>query len=428
MSDDDGEICGCIILIIVVYLIYKVITYIYDNYSWIGLIIIFSILVIFIFGTYIFSDLMKNENTLVDKGKSFVNLGFIWFVSILIMSVVIDLLLLPPGNNRGALVFIISLVNMFGTSIFFYAGIKKLKSCDIEYRVMEGRRITYFGIFWFFFWVILPGIFAYSNIITANGVVEVFILFIAIPGTVVDIIIGRWALKIDVKKEWEYLDDAQKLFNREKAVLEGQRVSLGLEKTRFDETKVELENQRQTLNSRLKKLDEEQEKFNILKKDILAKNKDMEKRQGEINKARQELGDMWKELEYTFKENPFKLFVKEKLNKDLFIEEIKELKKAKPGDVSSIKTRADKVIDSIKEELEKEIVKIEDENYNKAFLEYFKSTNGDKIEHDRIRIKYNPTIHVQVGRRNKEWAERRRFDLSKIEKLIKEEKLTTTDR
>ena len=52
-------------------------------------------------------------------------------------------------------------------------------------------------------------------------------------------------------------------------------------------------------------------------------------------------------------------------------------------------------------------------------MEYFKNEDGDKAKYYKIRAKYNHTIHVMSDRRNKEWAEKRRFELSKIEKMAK---------
>ncbi len=370
-------------------------------------------------------QIRQGVDPLTKKGKVFIRYSFAWFVSIFIISALLDFWLTSSNViNRGTVIFVMTLiVNMPGTLILSYMGAKDLKSCGIDDRIAEGIKITLFGIFWFCFWIILSTAFTDSNFITTKDASLAF-LIIAIPGAIINIIIGRWLTKIDVKKELEDLSNAQKIFNKEKTDLESQWTFLRIEKDYINTQKEELQKQKEDFWYQQKESRKQQKELQELRDDNTNKIKEMECQQKEITKARDELEDTWKELEDTVKKNPFKLFISEKLSKDIFIKEIKELKKAKPGDVSSIKTGADQIISDIKQELQREITNIEDERYHEAFSEYFKSINGDKTEHDRIRIKYNPTIHVQVDRRNKEWAERRRFDLSKIEKLMKEEKLT----
>jgi predicted RNase H-like nuclease (RuvC/YqgF family) len=256
-------------------------------------------------------------------------------------------------------------------------------------------------------------------------------LLIAIPGSVAIITIGRLSSHINVRQEWEDLSDDQKTLDRERSQFEEQQKSFSIEREWLSQKKEELARQNEELmiqkKTLIKQNDETQKQQKELKKqhkglekiqnDTTVKIKDMEVQQIEIQKAREELEKTWNELEDAVKKNPFKLFIKEKLTKDIFVQEIEELKMAKPGDVLFINTEADKVVSNIREELKKEIANMEDGYYYEAFCEHFKNTNGDKIEYDRIRVKYNPTIHVQADRRNKEWAERRRFDLSKIEKL-----------
>jgi predicted RNase H-like nuclease (RuvC/YqgF family) len=223
----------------------------------------------------------------------------------------------------------------------------------------------------------------------------------------------------------------------ERSQFDEQQKSLRVERERLSEYGEELRRKKEELIKQdeelIKQYYETQKQQKELKKqhkglekiqnDATVKIQDMEMQQVEIQKARHELEKTWSELEDAVKKNPFKLFIKEKLKKEIFVKEIEELKIAKPGDVLFISTEADKVVLNIREELKKEIANMEDEYYYDAFLEHFRNTNGDKNEYDRIRVKYNPTIHVQADRRNKEWAERRRFDLSKIEKLsIKEKK------
>jgi uncharacterized membrane-anchored protein YhcB (DUF1043 family) len=308
---------------------------------------------------------------------------------------------------------------MPGTFILFYVGARTLKLCDIESQVIEGRKIMYFGVFWFFFWIISPYVLTYLNIITLTGVNSVSLLLVAIPGTIVDIAIGNWSAKINVSKGWKDLDSAQKSFNAEKIRLDEQKRQIDKEVSELNELKGHLLGER-------KELGKENKELQKIKNDTNNKIKDLGVQQKEISKAREELESTWNDLKDTINKNPFKLFIKEKLNKDIFVKEIEELKKARPGDISSIRTSADSVILNIHEELKREISNVEDEYYIKAFYEHFKKSNGDSNEYDRIRIKYNPTIHVQIDRRNKEWAEKRRFELSKIEKSMKEEKSMKT--
>jgi hypothetical protein len=240
-----------------------------------------------------------------------------------------------------------------------------------------------------------------------------------------------------VRQEWEDLSDAQKALDMKRSQFEEQQKFFRVERERlsqYDEElrrkkedlivqNEELERQNYETQRQQKELKKQHKGLQKIQDDTTCKIKDMETQQIEIKKARDELEKTWSELEDAVKKKPFKLFIKEKLKKEIFIQEIEELKMTKPGDVLFISTEADKAVLNIREELKREIENTEDEYYYEAFLEHFKKTNGDKTEYDRIRIKYNPTIHVQSDRRNKEWAERRRFDLSKIEKLsIKEKK------
>jgi len=376
-------------------------------------------------------------NFLTQEGKVLIKFGFVWFVSVLVMSVVIDsFFVLKYNGNRGAVLFLASLlINMPGTCILLYSGVKRMRSCNVEDRIREGLKIQLFGIFWLFFWTILPYVFTYSTLPLQNT--SSIYLLIAIPGSIVSIAIGRWSSHINVRQEWEDLSDAQKALDMKRTRFEEQQKSFHVERERLSQYDEELRRRKEDLivqNEELerrnyetqrqqKELKKQHKGLQKIQDDTTCKIKDMETQQIEIKKARDELEKTWSELEDAVKKNPFKLFIKEKLKKEIFIQEIEELKMTKPGDVLFINTEADKVVLNIREELKREIENTEDEYYYEAFLEHFKKTNGDKTEYDRIRIKYNPTIHVQSDRRNKEWAERRRFDLSKIEKLsIKEKK------
>ena len=403
MTDDhDSAACGCIFLFIAIYAIYNGVKWAVNKYDWEPIVTIFSVTVIISAIIYISKKAWEGADSLTEEGKTFIKFGMIWFISFFIFSFFIDWLLAYPGNisqNRGAGIFFVTLfLNMPGTSILFYIGAKKLKSSELGSQITEGRKIIYFGIFWFIFWIITPVILVSYGIV-GDDAVGIFLLFVAIPGMIINIIIGRWSSKVNLKKGWEDLNDAQ-------IMLRGQQETFDIEKNRLIKEKEELQKQQKELQK--------------LKKNISKETKEMEIQQKEIQEARDKLEETWNELENTMIKNPFRSFAKEKFHKGVFIEEILELRRTKPGDISSIKTKADKITIDIKEKLKNEITSIEDEYYYDAFLEYFKNVDGDQAEYDRIRIKYNPTIHTQTERRNKEWAEKRRFELSKIEKSMKE--------
>lgn len=366
------------------------------------------------------------EKYIENKAKTFIRLGFLWSILIFVVSVIIDYVTPSDISNKGAFVFFMAIIlNIPGTSLFFYSGARKLRNCDMtclaETKIMESRKIIYFGIFWLFFWMILSYIFLQYDIITGD-VFPVFILFIGIPGTFIYSIIGYWSSRIDVTKGWKELSDAQKKFNQEKTELEKIREKLSIKKEELLYLEREHDKRSEKLDIRTKELEKEQKSLKKLKEDNNTKITEIETQKKDIEKARSELQATWGELESTIKENPFKLFLSDKLGKDIFIKEIEEFKKTKPGDVSSIKTDADKVIYDIQAQFRNEISKFEDEKYSEAFYDYFKMKK-DAAEQDRIRIKYNPTIHNQEERRNKEWAERRRFNITKIEKIMESEKL-----
>lgn len=354
-------------------------------------------------------------NSLIEKGETYIKIGVVWFISILIISVIIDLSLthyFPDSWSKGIGVFLITtFINMPGTSILFYIGVKKLRSCElIENRVREGRKIMYFGTFWLFFWMVISIIFIQSNTVK-NDIGILMVFAVTIPGTIANMAIGRWSSKVDLKQGWEYLNDAQKTLNIEKDRLKRQQEDIQNKKNRLEWQQIDVQKQLKDLQK--------------LKKDISTKKKELEKQQEELDKqqediqsARSGLETTWNELENII-ENPFPFLLKKKLHKEVFLAEINQLKGTRPGDVSSIETGADKIILDIKKSLNNEIINAEDQYYREAFLEYFKNNDHDSTEYDRIRTKYNPTIHT-TERRNREWAEKRRFELSKIEKLMSE--------
>lgn len=432
-EDISSLLLGSFIVLIVLYVAYLSVSSAIDEYGYRRILLVCGIVTIITITTSVSNKTWKEANSLTQEGKVLIKFGFIWSISIFMISAIADeLFVLQYDGNRGAILFLASLlINMPGTCALLYSGVKCMKSCNVEDRRREGKKIQLFGVFWFFFWIILPlpHVITYS-ILPLQSTLSTFLL-IAIPGSVVIITIGIWSSHINVKQGWEDLSDAQKALGMERSQFEEQEKYLSIERERLNQQKEELSIKREELIRKKEELirqnDETQQQQKELKKqhkglqkikdDTTGKIKDMEVQQIEIKKAREELEKTWNELEDAVKKNPFKLFIKEKLTKDIFVQEIEELKMAKPGDVLFINTEADKVVLNIREELKKEIANMEDGYYYEAFLEHFKNTNGDKIEYDRIRVKYNPTIHVQADRRNKEWAERRRFDLSKIEKL-----------
>lgn len=424
MANEDDEVCGCIIFLIMVYGLYRGIIWIIDKYGWESVAAVGSCIIALIIISAILNKVFEEANSLTEKGKAFIKFSFLWFVLVFIISNIMDIWLTSSSKiNGGDLIFTMALLaNMPGTLVLSFIGAKRLKSSDIETRVIEGKKIINFSIFWLFFWAIFPRVLSYYGIIVSKDLTSTyltFLLLIAIPGSAFNIIIGRWLSKIDVNQGWKELDLAQKSFEKKEIRLEEQRIQINREASELNELKENLLKQK-------KESTKEKKEIQKIRDDATNKIQDLGVQQKEIKKARDELELTWNELKDTINENPFKLFIKEKLSKETFVKEIEELKKAKPGDISSIRTSADQVIYDIKEELKKEIVKVEDEYYVNAFYEHFKKSNGDSIEYDRIRIRYNPTIHVQIDRRNKEWAEKRRFELSKIEKSIKEESLMKT--
>ena len=419
MVDDDDQVCGCIILLAMVYGLYRGFLWALDKYGWESIAAVSSCILALIVVSVIISKVFEEAYSLTEKGKAFIKFSFIWFVLVFIISNILDIWLTSSSKiNGGDLIFTMTLlVSMPGVLVLSFNGAKKLKSSDIETKVVEAKNIINFGIFWLIFWAIFPRVLMYYGIIVSKDPTSeylAFLLIVAIPGSIVNIIIGKWLSKIDVKQGWEELAHAKKLFDKEKVRLDEQKRQIDRETSEVSELKAQLSRER-------KELDKESKELQKIKNDTNNKIKVLEVQQKDISKARDELESTWNQLKDTIDKNPFKLFIKEKLNKDVFVKEIEELKKARPGDISSIRTKADSVILGIHEELKREISTIEDEYYVKAFYEHFKKSNGDLTEYDRIRTRYNPTIHVQVDRRNKEWAEKRRFELSKIEKSMKEE-------
>ncbi len=419
MADDEDQVCGCIILLAFVYGLYRGFLWALEKYGWESITAVCSSVLVLIIISSIMNKFFEEANSLTEKGKAYIKFSIIWFVSIFIISIIMDLWLTSLGKIIGGELILpmTLLLNMPGMLFLSYVGAKKLKSSDIESRVIEGKKIINFGIIWLIFWAIFSwALIDYGIVITKDPISEylAFLLAVAIPGSSFNIIIGRRLSKIDAKQGWKDLDRAQKLFNKEKVRLDEQKKQIEKEASEVFELKANLLREQKELGKETKELQN-------IKSDTNNKIKILEEQQKEINKARNELESTWNQLKDTIDKNPFKLFIKEKLNKDIFVKEIEELKKARPGDISSIRTSADSVILNIHEELKREISTVEDEYYIKAFYEHFKKSNGDSMEYDRIRTRYNPTIHVQVDRRNKEWAEKRRFELSKIEKSMKED-------
>lgn len=408
MSDDD-EICGCIILLVLLYVIYKVIIWLIDKYG--GEIVgtSFGILTIIIVTIFSYKKILKDAISNIDKGKAIIKFGMIWFVSIFILSILIDVLFTQYYQNdnwvKGSSIFVITtFINMPGTSLLFHNGVEKLILYDqIEYRIKEGRKIIYFGIFWFFFWIFVPIILIQLKVIE-NDVGMSIAFIVPLSGLTINLIIGRWSSKIDVKKGWEYLNDAQKKLNVEKDKLKEHQKDIQYKLS-------QLEQQDTNLRSHLKELKSTEHRISL-------KQKILEDQERDIRRAREGIQSAYNELEKIL-DNPFPFFISKRLHKNIFLTEIDQLKKTKPGDISSIETDADKIISEIEKKLKDEIINIEDQYYQNAFLEYFKNDGHDIHEYDRIRTKYNPTIHM-TGRRNRKWAEKRRFELSRIEKLLKE--------
>lgn len=428
MADDDGQVCGCIIILGILYFIYKGAEWLIGIYTLnplvAGLGIVITIIATIIVCINMWTGLSDSRSP-AEKGKVLISLGMIWSASIFVISILLDLLLTYTWDGyrqegSGIVIPLATFLNMVVTYILFCAGGHTLKS-DIEVQKVEGRKIIYFGILWGSIWTIFSVVLSSSSFIVVKDSSYMFPL-IAVLGIVANVVIGQWVSRVDVKKGWEYLSDAQKELNLEKERLEDLRETIKAEENGCKRQQQEILKQQEDVQKQKRDIQKHKKDVQKIKDGVSQEIAEMKKQDKDIKKAREQLEITWKELEETMK-SPFRLFLKKKLDKKVFLAEIEELKAARPGDISVINTRADKIISNVKKELEEQlktdIVNIEDEYYYEAFLEYFKNEDGDKAKYDKIRAKYNPTIHIMTDRRNREWAEKRRFELSKIEKSAK---------
>ncbi|RLI02851.1 hypothetical protein DRO38_03455 [Candidatus Bathyarchaeota archaeon] len=132
------------------------------------------------------------------EGETFIKFGIAWFISIFLLSLIIDLSLMGYRDRGVALFFLSLFLNLPGTCILLGIGAKKLKSDADRYPYLvrgHAKNIIYFGIFWFIFWFI-SSIIIGSNTIDPGGCFFVFLLFITIPGTVTIITFGRRLSKV----------------------------------------------------------------------------------------------------------------------------------------------------------------------------------------------------------------------------------------
>lgn len=193
MSDEDGE-CLCCLGAIAFYVILCAIGCAIDEYDWepvVCVIVAIATIIVAISVSYkIWEDTYEE--------KAFIEIGFVWFISIFVLSLIIDLWLMEY-DERGFALFLLSLfLNLPGTCILIGFGAKKAKSDADRYpNLVKGhaKTIICFGFFWFIFWLISSAIVG-SDTPNPEFVFFVFLLFVTIPGAVTIITFGRRLSKV----------------------------------------------------------------------------------------------------------------------------------------------------------------------------------------------------------------------------------------
>lgn len=188
MSDDDECCTGLIIIGIIIGIIYAI-AWAVDTFGWeLVLSIIVAIITIIIVIALRYDKIsdLGSEDDLI-KGQALIEFAIVWFILIFILSLPIEI----GYEGEGLIVFLLSFfLNLPGVCIFLWCGAKTLKSCETADHLSEGRKITYFGIFWLVFWLISSAII--DSAANVGGLAFIlFLLLVAIPGTVAIIKIGR---------------------------------------------------------------------------------------------------------------------------------------------------------------------------------------------------------------------------------------------
>lgn len=194
MSEEEccGSICGIAIIIGIIWGIWCAISWAVDTFGWMRVVSVPCIIAAIIVTLYVCDGIWKEATSDLTTGRAFIKLGIAWFILISFISLILDLLFVPY-DIRGLFILFISLfLTLPGTCILVGLGTKRLKSCDDENQIREGRKIIYFGILWLIFWLFLPFI-----INTSDTILTFFmlLLLVAIPGAVTIITFGRRILK-----------------------------------------------------------------------------------------------------------------------------------------------------------------------------------------------------------------------------------------
>lgn len=396
MSDED-QFCGCIFVLVILFAIYKVIEWAITKYG-IELVSTAVGIVVVIIAILIFLEDESEAYSRTEKGSKTITFGIVWFILVLIISLIVDILSKKGGED----LFIFTLVwNLPGTFLILLIGTGKFRDKfdieDINVHISEGRKIKYFSIFWLFFWPMLYIILSYLDISEKPDGVLASFMFIAIPGTFGGMMISRWLSKI----------------NNEEIVEQ-------LEELKIKERKIE---------KQMGEIGWKGEEIKTQRKTLIDKEKQNAKKERELNERSKNLEVAYAELESLEKEiknNPFQYVFREKAEEfmDAFSIEIKEISKMNTGDIPDNITSADRLYLEFVDKIKDKIVELESICYSEAFARYFEDNGGvTKTKYSAISAKYNPNIYSQNGengtRRNKKWAEKRRIELSRIYNGVK---------
>lgn len=398
MSDDDG-VCGCIVVLAALFAVYKGIEWAIPKYGMEYVNIVIGVIVIII-ATLIFLESESKTDSRTEKGSLTITFGIVWFILVLVISLIIDVLSKKGGED----LFIFTLIlNLPGTFVILHIGAGKFKSksdiTDINDQISEGRKIKYFAVFWLFFWPMLYIILSYLGISKKPDNVLLSFIVISIPGMFGGMMTSRWLSKI----------------NKQLIIKE-------LEELRNKERRMEIKSE---------EIERKNEEIKTQRKTLVDKEKQNAKRAKELDERLKNLEVAYAELESLEKEiknNPFQYMFREKEEAflDAFVLEIKELSKMNTGDIPDNITSADRLYLEFVNKLKDKIVELESICYSEAFAKYFESNGGiTKTKYSAISAKYNPNIYSQNSengtRRNKKWAEKRRIELSRIYNRMKDE-------
>lgn len=201
---DDGACCtgliGMGISYVIICVIIGIIAWADDTFGWefvLSIIVAIITIIIVIALRYDKISDLGSEDDLI-KGQALIEFAIVWFILIFILSLPIDI----GYEGEGLIVFLLSFfLNLPGVCIFLWCGAKTLKSCETADHLSEGRKITYFGIFWLVFWLISSAII--DSVANVGWLAFIlFLLLVAIPGTVAIIKIGKNVSEEGLKLKW----------------------------------------------------------------------------------------------------------------------------------------------------------------------------------------------------------------------------------